>query len=257
MNLSRFQTVALSLAAHVALPAVALLLLPARGAPSLVALLAGLLGAPFACSLPCVSRAAKRPAWALELAFPFEQGRYLVTDGGDGRVSSLVNYHFQAGVHQGAQVSRSMRYATDIAKLNAFDFTCRAVLIPRRNEQFEVYHAKVCSPCAVEVFAVTDGLDDNLPFSRKYPYNAGNSVVLRAGDVYVVLGHLAKGSIVVNVGDKVETGQHLAEIGNRTVLPRQEPRLHRTLRSRGGINGSRTCRWNSTRIIVAGRRSVW
>jgi murein DD-endopeptidase MepM/ murein hydrolase activator NlpD len=44
--------------------------------------------------------------------------------------------------------------------------------------------------------------------------SAGNTIVIKMDDVYVLMGHLKKGSIVVKVGDKVETGQQLARMGN-------------------------------------------
>ncbi len=42
----------------------------------------------------------------------------------------------------------------------------------------------------------------------------GNHVVLRSGDVYAVVAHLAPGSVGVAVGEEVETGQVIGRVGH-------------------------------------------
>lgn len=42
----------------------------------------------------------------------------------------------------------------------------------------------------------------------------GNHIMIRSGDIFVLLCHLKKGSSRVKKGDHVKVGQHIAEIGN-------------------------------------------
>ena len=53
----------------------------------------------------------------IEITFPFKSGKYMVTDGGNSRVSRLMNYHFHSKVHKKRGTNQSMLYATDIVKM--------------------------------------------------------------------------------------------------------------------------------------------
>lgn len=168
-------------------------------------------------------RASVKPKACLNLEFPFKNGKYVITDGGDGKISSLLNYHNKAQVHKKGQTNSSMRFATDIVKLNKNGFAVRNVL-KNDNAQYEIFHEKVFSPCEAIVVKVVDGIENNAPFSRDYPYNVGNSVVLKKDNYYIVMGHMEKGSIVVSEGQKVNAGQLLGIIGNSGLTPK--PHLH-------------------------------
>lgn len=169
--------------------------------------------------------AIRKPQHTLNLQFPFRGGVYLITDGGDGAQSSWMNYHYKAGIHQGAQTHRSMRYATDIVKLNRWGFSYRRLLIPKINEEFEIYEEPVYSPCQGVVVEIVDGIDDNRPFSRDYPYNVGNHIVFRGeGDVYIIMGHLKAGTLKVKPGMSIEAGTLLGLIGSSGLSPR--PHIH-------------------------------
>ncbi|QAA31968.1 M23 family metallopeptidase [Clostridium manihotivorum] len=167
--------------------------------------------------------ASRKPEQYIKLCFPFKNGKYIITDGGDGKTSSLINYHNKAQIHKNGGSNTSMRYATDIAKLSKFGFTVNSVLT-RENKEYEIFHEKVYCPCDAIVVDIVDGMEDNIPFSGNYPYNVGNRVVLKKDNYYIVMGHLAKDSITVKPGDKVLEGQLLAIIGNAGLTPR--PHLH-------------------------------
>jgi hypothetical protein len=157
------------------------------------------------------------------LSFPFKNGRYIITDGGDGNISSLLNYHAKAQIHKSGKSNISMKYATDIAKLDKFGFTVKNIL-SKENKEYQIFHEKVYYPCEAIVMEVVNGIKDNIPFSRKYPYNVGNHVVLKIDNSYIVMGHLANDSITVKEGDQVKLGYLLAQIGNSGFSPR--PHLH-------------------------------
>ena len=58
------------------------------------------------------------------------------------------------------------------------------------------------------------------------PFSAfgGNYVVLKAGELYALVAHLRNGSVRVRVGNRVQTGQQLGEVGNSGVSI--QPHLH-------------------------------
>lgn len=168
-------------------------------------------------------RGSRKPTDCINLAFPFKDGRYIITDGGDGSISPLINYHTKAQIHKGAKTNTSMRYATDIGKIDKFGYTVTSVLT-KENKDYKIFHEKIYCPCDAVVIKVIDGIEDNIPFSKVYPYNVGNCVVLKTNNYYIVMGHLARGSIKVKVRDEVKVGQLLALTGNCGLTPR--PHLH-------------------------------
>lgn len=168
-------------------------------------------------------RASKKTKECINLSFPFKNGNYIITDGGDGRVSSLINYHNKAQIHKSGKSNTSMRYATDIAKINKFGFTVKSILT-KNNEDYEIFHENVYCPCDATVIELVNEIEDNIPFSGKYPYNVGNRIILKVDNYYIVMGHLAKDSITVKVGDKVKNGELMAKIGDCGLTPR--PHLH-------------------------------
>lgn len=58
------------------------------------------------------------------------------------------------------------------------------------------------------------------------PFSAfgGNYIVLKAGELYALFAHLRKGSVRVRVGDSVQIGQQLGEVGNSGASI--QPHLH-------------------------------
>jgi len=149
----------------------------------------------------------------VNLSFPFRNGVYAVFEGGNGRASSLMNYHYGSSMHKGASVNRSMKYAVDVTKLSMWGNDANGIL-PRDNSKYAIFNEVLHSPCDGEIFDVVDKRDDNVPFGDKAPYNDGNHVVIKTNDFYVLMGHLKKGSITVKVGDRVEQGQPIAKAGN-------------------------------------------
>jgi hypothetical protein len=81
----------------------------------------------------------------VNLAFPFKKGTYAVFEGGNGRTSSLMNYHYNASIHKGARTNLSMRYAVDIAKVTAWGNDAKGFL-PRQNDKYAIFNQVVYSP---------------------------------------------------------------------------------------------------------------
>jgi len=102
-----------------------------------------------------------------------------------------------------------------------------------RNDESATFGRPVISPVAGTIVSVVDGVDDN-DAQREFPRRSlvesvraprwifGNHVVLDAGSgVFVLLAHLRKDTVAVNVGDVVRAGDVLARAGNsgNTMLP--------------------------------------
>jgi Peptidase family M23 len=179
---------------------------------------------PAAWALVGALRARRPQVPPVDFALPFSPGRYLVTDGGDGARSFLVNYHYGFGRHRASGVNASMRFAVDIVAVGPGGSEARGFL-PRSNDAYRIWHQPLLAPCGGMVVRVADGVRDNTAFGAHRPYGVGNHIVIRASDdVYVVLGHLAEASISVGVGQDVRAGDAIARVGNSGWTER--PHLH-------------------------------
>jgi hypothetical protein len=173
-----------------------------------------------------------------EISFPFRQGKFLVTDGGNSKISRIMNYHYYSPVHRRNKTNDSMKFATDIIKAGGADS-----FFPLQNKDYPIFGEKVFSPVNGVVFRVENSIEDNLPYSGNYPYNTGNTIVIRKDDHYLLLGHLKKGSLIVESGAVVSEGDLLAEAGNSGYSER--PHIHMQL-----IKSNTDNFWKGTGIPV-------
>lgn len=158
-----------------------------------------------------------------EIEFPFRNGTYLITDGGNSAISRLMNYHFHAPVHKKRNTNLSMKHATDIVRLSKE----KRKFFPPANEDYAVFGEAVYCPMDGTVVKVINEIDDNIPFSGNYPYNTGNTVVIKNDNYYLLLGHLKKESIVVKPGNSVKKNEIIGNCGNSGMSER--PHLHMQL----------------------------
>lgn len=158
-----------------------------------------------------------------EIAFPFKQGKYLITDGGNSKVSRLMNYHFYSRIHKRNRTNYSMLFATDIVRID----NAKKLFLPSQNEDYPIFGEKVFCPMSGVVFKIENSIKDNVPYSGNYPYNTGNTIVIRKDNRYMLLGHLKMGSIRVKLGDVVSENEWLAEAGNSGYSER--PHIHMQL----------------------------
>jgi hypothetical protein len=159
----------------------------------------------------------------VDIEFPFKKGTFLVTDGGNSRISRLMNYHYYSPVHRKNRTNLSMLHATDIVKID----NERPSWLPPKNEDYPVFNSTIYSPVDGVVMKVTEGIPDNEPWSGNYPYNTGNTVVIQKADYFLLLGHLKMNSIQVKEGDRVKAGDLIASAGNSGYTER--PHLHMQL----------------------------
>jgi hypothetical protein len=155
-----------------------------------------------------------------EISFPFRSGKYLITDGGNSKTSRLMNYHFYSAIHKKNKTNYSMLYATDIVRIDKAEKR----FFPPKNEDYPIFSEEVLSPLNGVVFRIINNIEDNVPYSGGYPYNTGNTVIIRSGNLFVLLGHLKMESIRVKPGDMVSASDVIAEAGNSGYSER--PHIH-------------------------------
>jgi hypothetical protein len=157
------------------------------------------------------------------VSFPFKNGVFTVFEGGNGKASSLMNYHYSGAAHKGAGINRSMKYAVDITKLSIWGNDAKGFL-PKENEKYAIFNEPVYSPCDGQIFDIVDKWLNETPMGDTAPYNVGNHIVIKSGDFLVLLGHLQRGSIQVRAGEMVTRGQPVAKAGNSGWT--MQPHLH-------------------------------
>jgi hypothetical protein len=148
---------------------------------------------------------------ALELAFPLRGGTYVVGQGGS---TPIVNGH---------NPHPAQRYALDILKVKTAGLRARG-LYPDDLERYAIFGDAVVSPCQGTVAAARDGLPDLTPPASDRQSPAGNFVAVECGGATIYLAHLLNGSLQVQTGQNVETGQPTGRVGNSGNTT--EPHLH-------------------------------
>ncbi|MCO4782196.1 MAG: M23 family metallopeptidase [Candidatus Cloacimonetes bacterium] len=140
---------------------------------------------------------------------PFKD-KWLVFNGGN---SPMINHHF---------FFLSQKYALDLIKEE--DALIKKAKKPSL-DGYVSYGAEIIAPHDGEVVQISNDYDD-LQIGETDRKNAfGNHIVLKLKDnVFLGLGHLKKGSLLVKVGDKVKVGQALAQCGNTGNT--SQPHLH-------------------------------
>lgn len=147
----------------------------------------------------------------VRLAFPLKDGVYYVGQGGN---NVLLNYH---------NASASQKYALDILELNGAGLRAQGIY-PSTLERYVIFGTTIYSPCEGEVTAAVDGLPDQVPPESDTENLAGNHVAIACNGVTVLLAHMMNGSLQVQTGERVTTGQPLGQVGNSGNT--SEPHLH-------------------------------
>jgi hypothetical protein len=146
-----------------------------------------------------------------DLAFPLRDGRFGVGQGGG---ITLLNRHAS---HD------AQRYAADITAIGQAGFRASGIL-PGDLDRYEIFGKPVVSPCAGSVTRIVDGLSDLTPPDADRDNPAGNHVVLLCDGLQVELAHLQQGSVGVEAGEQIETGDAIGRVGNSGNTT--EPHLH-------------------------------
>jgi len=159
----------------------------------------------------------------VDLQSPFQEGTSAcVLSGG---LSPLLNFHIFPSDNPR---DLAQTYALDIVEVrkNGFRTGRGYTLNPKPNmpEHYEIFDTDIISPCSGLVVEYENDLPDQ-PIGGSDKINTGgNGVVLKCDNLHIHLHHMKRGSLSVNLGDKVIAGQHLGRVGNsgNTI----EPHLH-------------------------------
>lgn len=169
-----------------------------------------------------LSEAAMPDGPSMDLALPLGSGRYLVANGGAG---ITLNAHADA-LDQSVPAHRAWRgtaYGVDLVAIDAWGSRAAGVMPPDPS-QYYIFGMAVLAPCAGDVVIAVDGLPDMQVPEQNERHLAGNHVILHCAGSDIVLGHLRRGSLRVGVGNRLEQGVLIGEVGNSGAS--SEPHLH-------------------------------
>jgi len=160
------------------------------------------------------------PADPVDLSFPLGSGTYLVVNGGS---QALINAHL--GTLEGERFApyRGQSYGVDLVRINRLGLRVSG-LLPADPAAYFIYGDPVLAPCRGRVVLAEDGAADMPPPQADRAHMAGNHVILECGSVWIVLGHLQRGSVAVQVGHITELGHVIGLAGNSGNSG--EPHLH-------------------------------
>jgi hypothetical protein len=160
------------------------------------------------------------PGDPTDVSFPLGSGTYLVVNGGS---QPLINAHL--GTLEGERFApyRGQSYGVDLVRINRAGLRVSG-LLPADPAAYVIYGDPVLAPCRGRVVFVADGAADMPPPQPDRAHMAGNHVILECGSLWIVLGHLQRGSVAVNVGQVTELGDVLGLVGNSGNTG--EPHLH-------------------------------
>lgn len=156
----------------------------------------------------------------VQIISPLRNGNYYV---GQGGASPLLNGHF---------LVKPQTYAVDFLKLGRYGRRASFIFAGTNLYDYAIFGETVYAPSAGEITVVVDKYDDLTPPQTDIINVAGNHVLIKREDnIEILLAHLKKGSIKVNVGDIVTVDTVIGQVGNTGNT--SEPHLHMHL-ERGG-----------------------
>lgn len=162
------------------------------------------------------------PIPAVDLTFPLRGGDYLILNGGN---DIRVNAHMKL-LDESVPRFRAYRggsYGVDIVEIDRFGFRANGI-VPRDLAAYQIYGESVVAPCAGKIIRAIDGLPDMAIPTIDAVNRSGNHLILRCGDIDVLLAHFRSQSLLVQTGMSVQVGDRLAEVGNSGAS--DEPHLH-------------------------------
>jgi murein DD-endopeptidase MepM/ murein hydrolase activator NlpD len=152
--------------------------------------------------------------------FPLGSVTYLVVNGGS---QALINAHLGTLTGQRFAPYRGQSYGVDLVRINRVGLRVPGFL-PADPAAYFIYGDPVLAPCRGRVVLTEDGAADMPPPQADRAHMAGNHVILECESVWIVLGHLQRGSVAVQAGQVMEAGHVLGLVGNSGNTG--EPHLH-------------------------------
>lgn len=164
------------------------------------------------------------PEPAVDLSFPLRGGTFYVANGGGHRA---VNTHMAIPEHAMSRY-RGQIHGVDLVRVDGVGRRSKGwAWAPSDPEVYSIFGDTVYAPCPGEVVAAEDGLPDLRPPEADRGHMAGNHVVLSCSlpeEVWILLAHLKRNSVLPNPGETVFVGDPLGLVGNSGNSG--EPHLH-------------------------------
>ena len=159
---------------------------------------------------------------AVSLAWPLQGSRLLVANGGN---HLLINSHLKSFLSNDPRFIpwRGNRWAVDFVTIDTLGLRSTGFM-PVDAARYFIFGLPVFAPCSGTVVQAVDGLPDMPVPEYDRAHLAGNHVMLACAEAHIALAHFKQGSVRVQVGDTVQAGQQLAEVGNSGGS--NEPHLH-------------------------------
>jgi hypothetical protein len=167
------------------------------------------------------------PSEPVELEFPLKGWRYFIAHGGS---HSMINAHINV---KDIEQYRGQTWAYDIVQMGWFGNRASGIY-PRDLNSYYIFDKPVYAPCSGEILNRENNLADLTPPDTDKENLPGNYVKILCDteNIVVFLAHLKKGSVVVDPGDDVGTGDFVGRVGNSGNT--SEPHLHIHAQKGGG-----------------------
>ncbi|MDU9006912.1 M23 family metallopeptidase [Sedimentitalea todarodis] len=158
----------------------------------------------------------------VDVRSPFLRGHFIIENAGATR---QVNGHLHAAdpldpLHD---VAFGQSRAIDIIPINRFGFRSSSFW-PSDPEEYYGFGYPVVAPCDGLILEVVDGRNDQDVPRQDITTPSGNKVVIQCSGFRIVLAHLKSGSVVVETGNAVVSGDIIGQVGNSGAST--EPHLH-------------------------------
>ncbi len=114
-----------------------------------------------------------------EIRFPFQQGKYIITGGGNSKVSRMMNSHFYSPIHKKNKTNYSMLFATDIVRIDS----TRRRFLPAHNEDYSIFGEEVFSPMRGIIVKTENNIDEWKGLGASIQFNKKNLFKNRIIDV--------------------------------------------------------------------------
>jgi hypothetical protein len=168
---------------------------------------------------------------SVNLASPLGPGTYLVVNGGS---SVSVNAHADA-LDKTVAAHRPYHgtgFGVDLVAIDRFGLRADGIM-PAEPRRYRIFGLPIVAPCDGIVIAAVDGLHDMSVPKADEKHLAGNHIILRCGNLDILLGHFREGSLNVAIGQSLKTHDLIAAVGNSGSS--SEPHLHIHAQSPGTV----------------------
>ncbi|ERK29508.1 M23 family metallopeptidase [Clostridium intestinale] len=127
----------------------------------------------------------------------------------------------------GNKVESNLPHATWASERWAYDLVMEPYNIGSKNlEDYGIYNKDIISPISGTIISSYDNEDDISANTEDFISSEGNHIYIKIDETgtFLLLNHLKKDSILVQVGDHVQEGDIIGKVGNSGST--SEPHLH-------------------------------